>query len=511
MSLLGLDIGTTGCKAIAFSEDGVELASSYREYPLEHPQQGWSELSPVLIWDNVCTVLREVNSRVTHDPVKALSISAQGEAVLPIDRDGRAIYNFIITFDARTQPQFEWWNENLGAERIFQITGMPLHPMYSINKIMWLKSNEPDIYRRAWKFLCVEDYIIYRLCGEPATDPSLAARTMAFDVTARDWSETILERAGVDRSLLPTVHTSGTGVGTVGEKVAGEVGFTPGVLVVTGGHDQPCGALGAGIVRPGMAMNATGTSDVICPAMPEPVLNDAMLSSNFCCYPHTTEGACCSIGFNLTGGLLLKWYRDTLCAGEVAEAGARGCDPYDVILSGMATEPATAFFLPHFVGAGTPHLNPLSRGALVGLTLETDKAQLTRAVIDSINYEMKLNIDRMEEAGIEISELRSIGGGAKSATWLQMKADVFGKPVTSLETSEAASLGTAILAGKALGIFSSAREAADLLVRTRATYEPNMRLHEQYRGLYSHYIKIYDLLSDFNRDLCSFTRERNGD
>jgi xylulokinase len=325
-------------------------------------------------------------------------------------------------------------------------------------------------------------------------------------VRKRDWSDLILAHAEVDAELLPAIHPSGTAVGRVTQSAAAETGLGAGVVVATGGHDQPCGALGAGIVRPGMAMNATGTSDVICPAMPEPVLSQSMLESNFCCYPHTCEDTFCSIGFNLTGGLLLRWYRDVLCVAEVAEATASGSDPYEVILAQMSTEPASAFFLPHFVGSGTPHLNPLSRGALLGLTLDTDKAQLTRAVIDSINYEMKLNIDRMEEAGIEITELRAIGGGAKSAKWMQMKADVFGKPVTSLETSEAASLGTAILAGKALGLFASTQEAADALVRTKTAYEPDARQHARYQALYQHYCKMHDLLREFNRELSNSSK-----
>ncbi len=501
MTLLGLDIGTTGCKAVAFDAAGREVARRYREYPLSYPRPGWVEIAPELIWQSACQVMQEVNAQVSGDPVQALAISCQGEAVLPIDADGKPLYNFIITFDNRTLPQSAWWAETLGAERIFRITGMPLHPMYSLNKIMWLRANEPSLAARAWKFLCVEDFLIYRLCGEAVTDPSLAARTMALDISARDWSEEMLRHAGTARELLPAILPSGSAVGTVTPNACRETGLRPGTIIATGGHDQPCGALGAGAVRPGMAINATGTSDVLCPAMPYPVLNAAMRQSNYCCYPHTCEDAYCSIAFNLTGGLLLRWYRDTLCAEEVREARAGERDPYDVMLAHMAPHPATAFFLPHFVGAGTPYLEPQARGALVGLTLDTDKAALTRAVIDSTNYEMKLNIDRMEAAGIVISELRAIGGGAKSAAWLQMKADVFAKPVTVIQTTEAAALGAALLAGKAAGFYHSAREAAEHLVQPGTTYYPDAQQHERYLQRYGHYQRIYRALADFNREL----------
>ena len=468
---------------------------------MSHPRPGWVEISPHLIWGKVREVLKEVNSDVRKDPVQSLSISCQGEAVLPISKAGKELYNFIITFDSRTQPQYKWWQEKLDAKKLFSITGMPLHPMYSINKIMWLKENKSKIFQKTWKFLCVEDYIIYRLSGEAATDYSLAARTMAFDVIRRDWSDKILKHAGISRHLLPTVYPSGTGVGRVSKKVAKETGFINKVLVATGGHDQPCGALGAGIVREGMAMNATGTSDVICPALRKPVLSDAMLKSNYCCYPHTYENYYCSIGFNLTGGLLLRWYRDALCYEEMEKAKRKGHDTYGIILSEMSEEPQDIFILPHFVGAGTPYLDPDSRGAILGLTLETKKPHLARAVIDSINYEMKVNIDRMEESGIEIKELRAIGGGAKSEKWLQMKADVFGKPVVSLKISEAASLGTAILAGKALGIFKSTKEAVKNLVKIKKVYEPNIKQHKRYQEKYKKYLRIYNVLKEFNKEL----------
>lgn len=503
MSLLGLDVGTTGCKAIAFDVDGVELARSYREYPLQHPRPGWVEISPRVIWQSVCEVLREVNGRAAGDPVAALSISCQGEAVLPVDATGEPLHDFIITFDSRTQPQCDRWRREMDPKELFRITGMPLHPMYSINKVMWLRENRSDVFRKTWKFLCVQDYLIYRLTGIAATDYSLAARTMALDIVKRDWSDAILAKAGVDRSLLPELHCSGTAVGEITREASEETGLPRKAVVATGGHDQPCGALGAGITRGGMAMNATGTSDVICPALETPITSKAMLDSSFCCYPHTCEDLYCSIAFNLTGGLLLRWYRDALCSEEAAQAAAVGEDPYDAILADMSDEPTDLFILPHFVGSGTPYLDPSSRGAILGLTLQTGKPHLARAILDSLDYEVKLNIDRMERAGIGINTLRAIGGGAKSERWLQMKADLLGKPIITLRTSEAASLGTALLAAKAIGIFPSARAAADALVRTGRTFEPRRAEHERYMGKYQSYLGIYEMLRPFNTKLAS--------
>ncbi len=501
MSLVGLDIGTTGCKAAAFNLEGELLAMAYREHPLLHPRPGWSEHDVDLVWDEVQTVLKEVNAQVKHDPVKALSISCHGEAVVPVAKDGATLYNFVITFDDRTRPQYRWWKEEVGAEKIFHITGMPLHPMYSINKIMWFRENRPRIFERTWKFLLVEDFFNYRLGAEPAIDYSLAARTMAFDVTGRVWSEEMLSLAGLDASLLSRPEPSGTVVGYVSKTLAEELGFVRKVAIVTGGHDQPCGALGAGIIEEGIAINATGTSDVVCPAFEKPILSQAMLEANYPCYSHVYEDMYLTIAFNMTGGLLMRWYRDTLCQAEQLEAERSGRDVYDIIVEQAAAEPVDIFILPHFVGSGTPTLDPASRGAILGLTLDATKADLSRAVLDSTDYEMKFNLETMKSIGIDIEELRAVGGGAKSKRWLQLKADTFGVRVVSLKVSEASGLGPAILAGAAIGEFDSMRQGVEATVQIKEVYEPNPTEQAKYEERYQRFVEIYPLLRDFNHAL----------
>ena len=226
MSLLGVDVGTTGCKAIAFDMEGQTLAYAYREYPLLHPQNGWSELDTDAIWQNVSEVIQEVNSQARNDPVKALSVSCQGEAVTAVDRTGKALFNFSVSFDHRTIPQYQWWRDNAGSQKLFRITGLPLHAMYTINKIMWYKQNTPDLYKRAVKFLCVEDFINYRLTGRYATDRSLAARTMAFDIHTKQWSQELLNLAGIDINLLPAPYPSGAPIGEIPAKLANELGLS---------------------------------------------------------------------------------------------------------------------------------------------------------------------------------------------------------------------------------------------------------------------------------------------
>jgi xylulokinase len=506
MSLLGIDVGTTGCKAIVFRDDGAILGSGYREYPLLHPQPTWAELDPDDVWEATKESIREAVTRAgSGDPVKAIAPSSQGEAMTPIDRDGRPLANSIVSFDPRTAPQRDWWEQTWGKQRLFQITGMPLHTMYSLLKMQWVKENQPDVYRTAWKFLCYGDLTIYRLGGPPAIDYSMAGRTMAFDLKACRWSPEILSHADIDPALLPEPHPSGTPVGHVSASVAEELGLPVvdghGPLLVTGGHDQPCGALGAGITRPGIAMDATGTVECITPAFDHPVLTDGMLENNYCCYHHVAPGLYCTIAFSFTGGSLLRWYRDTFGDKEAEEARVSGLDVYEIILGKAGSHPSPLLVLPHFTVTGTPWFDPHSKGAILGLTLSTTKGEFVKGLVDGVTYEMRLNLDALEGAGVPISELRAIGGGAKSSIWMQVKADVFRRPVYSLDVSEAACLGAAILAGSACGVYGSVQEAADCVVCVKDKYEPREDVAALYDEKYRLFRRIYPALKDLLHEM----------
>jgi len=465
------------------------------------PREDWVELDPRSIWQAVKETLREAGSRLIADPVMAIGVSSQGETVTAVDHDAESLCNFIVTFDNRTVEQVKFWERTLSRAAIYRATGMPLHPMYSINKILWIKEHLPEVYRRAHKFTLVEDFVIVRLCGEFGIDYTLASRSMAFDVENKRWSREILRAAGVEESLLSPAYPSGTVIGTLKRELAAELGLPDRVAVVTGGHDQPAGALGAGIAESGTAMNAMGTVDAICPVFETLSFSDSMLADSYAVYPYTREGLYCTIGFNLTGGLLLKWYRDTLCREEERAAREAGTNPYDVILAGMSGSPKDLFVLPHFVGSGTPTLDPFSRGAVVGLKISTTKGDLTRGIVDSINFEMKVNLERLAANGIPIQEVRAVGGGAKSDAWLALKASCFGVPVRRPRVQEAVSLGSAILAGAAVGVFSGVAEAAKAMVAMGDTFEPDPRLHAVYEEKYVKYRELYGRLADFNRSL----------
>ncbi len=501
MSLLGIDVGTTGCKVIAFREDGEILAQAYGEYPLIHPQPGWSELNSNVVWENVSNGIREVAAQTKSEPIEAISVASQGEAVTPVSGNYDVLANAITTFDARTTGICEEILQDISPLEVMQITGMPPSNIHTLAKLVWIQRNQPEIYKEVWKFFGFEDFVNFKLGVQLAVDYSLAARTMCFDIINKCWSEKMLGLADVDVSLLPDTVPSGTIIGEIGKKVAGELNLPNGVVVVAGGHDQPCGALGAGIIRGGELMDATGTVECIAPAFPKPVVNQQMIDGNFSCYPHVVEGLYVTLGFVSSGGVVLRWFRDTLAQAEVAQAAAEERDVYDILLEDIPDSPGTAMLLPHFTGSGTPHLDLESKGAIVGLTLSTTKGELVKAILEGISYEIKQNLTMLEDAGVEINEVRAIGGGAKSEKWLQLKADMLNKKVIALDISEGVCLGTAILSGTAIGKYSSIEEAVDLLVKPQKVYHPREEIAQQYDEKLKVYEQIYPALRDLNNQL----------
>ncbi|MCC7354101.1 MAG: hypothetical protein IT330_10115 [Anaerolineae bacterium] len=493
MSLLGIDIGTTGCKAIVFDEDGHTLASAYREYPLLTPQPGWLELDSARVWRDTEDAIREAVAKAgAADPVRALSISCQGEGATPVAADGSLLDHCMVAFDNRTIPQAAAVGEKIGRDRFFQITGNPLHPMGTVMKIAWWRENRPAIYDRAWKFLCWEDFALWKLGAEPAMDFSIASRTMAYDVRQRCWSRAILEAAGADESLLAAVAPSGTAVGTISDTAAATLGLPRGVVLVTGGHDQPCGALGAAIVRSGRANYAIGTVECITLALAE--FRPGLGAQGFPCEPHVAPDLWVTLAFSVSGGSVLRWFRDQFGQREVEEAAAQGVDAYDLLLAGLPQEPTDLYLLPHFAGTGTPWLDSEATGAIAGLTLATTRQQVIKAVLEGVTYEMAMNLNLVRQGGASIKELRAIGGGAKSPVWLQLKADILGLPITVLDVSEAPARGAAILAGVGAGVYSSAVETAEAQVQLGRTFYPNPARAEEYASRLARYVRLYPAL-----------------
>jgi len=488
---MGLDIGTTGCKATIINAEGKILGTAYREYSLSSPQAGWQEMDSLNVWSSVKGIIKECLQGYKGDKIAALSVSSFGEAATPIDKNGNVLYNSIIYIDKRGQEEAEYLREKLGFDRILNITGASVHPMYSISKIMWLKKHMPEVYENTWKFLLFADFILYKLGAKPHTDYSLAARTMAFDVVNKKWSTEILECAGVGEDKFGEPVQAGTVVGEVSSAVADELGLPRSVLLVAGGHDQPCAALGAGVIRGSIAVDGMGTVECITPAFDRPVISGSMAECSLVCVPHVIKDMYVTYAFNFTSGSMLKWFRNNFAFEEKLESDKTGINVYDVLINRASKVNTDVFVLPHFAGAATPYMDPQAKGVVVGLNINTSREELVKAILEGITFEMMVNLECLDNAGIKVNELRAVGGLAKSDYMLQLKADMMGKKIVSLNISEAGTLGVAILAGAASGVFKSVEDAVEKLIKVKKEYFPDEKAHQAYREKFRTYKKIY--------------------
>lgn len=490
MSILGLDIGTTGVKAAVFREDGTFVTAPYREYDLKSPHPGHLELDPNEVWSAVRAVLSEAAQVTTDDPIRSIATSTLGEAAVPVDENNRPVGNAIVGFDARGEDAATELRERLSDADVFDITGHGINSFHTLFKILWRRDNDPETFARTKRFLCFGDFAQACLGVDPHVDYSMASRTLAFDVKRFGWSDRILEAAGLGVEMLPPVAAPGTPLGRIGKN---DIGLPEDCVVGAGLHDQPAGILGAGI-RPGESMLATGT--VIClgirlKGIPEA---DALVKNNLCFYPTVGDRQYISIAYNFTGGSLLKWYRDNLAGDELDVAQRQGVNPYEVICSGLPESPTDLLVLPHFATTGTPWLDAKALGAILGLRLTTTRKEIVKAVLEGLLHEVKLNSDIYADAGVDIGLYKAIGGASRSETWMQIAADILARPVGILSVNEVAGLGAAVVGARAAGILANEAEADALVERCAKVVkvlEPRPDQVDQYAERFAIYRDIY--------------------
>jgi len=499
--LLGLDIGTTGCKASIFNDNGLLIAKTAREYEVDFPNPGWAEQDAEKVWQLAQICVQQVLTDCRQRDVAAIGLSVQGEAVMPVDKAGRALRPAILGMDTRTKEQNAWLVNKLGERYLFDHTGMPVHTINTLPKLLWLKQNEPELWRQAWKFLLYEDFIIHKMTGIAVISRCLASRTQVYDLVEDRWSDEILDALDLDSGRLSLVQPSGHPAGYMQANLAKELGFSKPPLVTTGGHDQACGALGVGLIQPGLAVVSSGTAEVVEVAMSTPVINETLYKGNISIYAHTVPGLYVSMTLNHSGGLLLRWFRDRFCQSEMEHAARSGDDAYNLMLKRAPDGPTGILVLPHFSGSGTPTFDTLSKGAILGLTFATGKAELAKAILEGLTYELRINLDLLKNGGIEIKELRAIGGGAKSDLWLQLKADITGIPVLKPEVTEAASWGAAILGGVGAGIYANTSQAVQATLRFEREFLPDPHSQEAYEKLFEQYRQVYPAITEINHNL----------
>jgi xylulokinase len=486
MSLLGIDIGTTGCKAGLLNEEGHLLNLAYREYQIVRLQPGWAEFDSFLVWGKVKEVITEVARSASHDPVKALCVTSCGEAMTPVSADREILGNSILGLDSRGEEYCQVVSSSIGQEELYAINGNILGTSYSAPKLAWIRDHEPDLFNQADLFLLWSGLVGFLLGGEPACDPSLASRTLLFDFKVDDWSKSLLEAFGLPLYSLPRIVPPGTLIGQVKKNIADELGFRGEVDIIVGGHDQCCTALGVGVTQPGQATYSMGTFICITPVhtlQPNPCL----LKNGINVEHHVLKDLYVSFIYNASGGALLRWARDTFAQREKIELAKQNQDVYDLLMMEMPDEPTGLLVLPHFAPCGPPSFEADTSGVILGLTLETERGELIKGLLEGMTFYFKEGIDLIAESGLTIQEYRATSGGSKSAQWLQLSADILGQPIAQVAVSECGVLGAAILAGVGSGVFSSAVETARRVVRVNRVFEPRPEKYSFYQerlGLY---------------------------
>ncbi len=497
MSLLGIDVGTTGCKVAAFSLDGRMLASAYEEYSFQLPQAGQAVLDSEAVWRKIRAAIGRVTAAASSDPPAALCTSSMGEAMVPVTRDRRILGPSILGFDTRGEEYLPGLKAGLSAERLFQLNGNTLGNQYGLTKLMWIRDHQPELYERADFFLNWGSFVNFMLGGEPAIDYSLANRSLLFDLKRQDWSEELLRWSGLDRGKLPGTVPSGRAIGRIAPSMARELGIPPGAAIVSSAHDQCANAVGCGVVAEDRAMFGMGTYLCIVPVyrrLPEPRL---LMERGLNVEHHALPDRYVSFIYNLCG-LIVKWFRQTFAAEEHRQCLSRGEDVYERLFAELPDRPSRVMVLPHFFSPmGPPEFISGSSGVFTGLSADTSRGEILKGILQGAIFSLRDCVRLLPEAGIRIGDYRVVGGGSKSEAWIQLCADILGAPFHRPRVTEAGALGAAIIAGAGAGVFPSLEQAAGSMVRLDRSFDPNPGRAAEYDALYERYRRLWDLLKGY--------------
>lgn len=497
MSILGVDVGTSTCKALAIDRVGQALATAGRTYTRSSPQPGWFEIDPDQFLTAIDDVIREVAGQTSSDPIEAISFSVFGGSFVPLDSNNHPLCNLISTTDNRAAGEVEQWKHDFGARRTYEITGLIPHNSFLLMKALAFRRSQPDLWANTAKLASATE-LIHTHLGLPAVcDSSTASTYMACDLSSGGWSDDILSAARLDRSLLPSISQSGSPIGEIGGDVARKLGLADGVRVIAGGHDQQMASFGAGLTEPGAATDSLGTVEAISTLIARPQLDDRFFSNNLPNWKHVWRDLYFTLVYSFSCGDLLNWAMRAFYGAELT----REIDALKQALEALPNTPARGVVLPHFCGSGTPYMDPASRGAIVGLDFSSSKQDILRAIVDSQNYEMRLNLDLWRGVGINIDRLRAYGGLARNDNLLQIKADILGLEVARLESGEAGCFGAAVLAGVGAGLIDDAEAFLREHVRETRSFEPRCEFAETHAELYDIYKGLYPAVSETNHRL----------
>ncbi len=496
---LGIDVGTTGCKVVLVNEKGELISKAVEEYPLYTPYPNWAEQDPADWWQGTVQAVKRALQRAEIDPllVQGVGLTGQMHGSVFLDEKGEVLRPAILWCDQRTARECEEITQIVGEEKLMSINCNPVLPGFTAPKILWLKNNEPHLYEKVAKVLLPKDYIRFLLTGDFATDVSDASGTSLFDVPRRSWSEELISLLGFSPSWFPPSFESPEVTGYLKKEVAEMWGMGDKVLVVAGGGDNAAGAIGTGIVKPGLVSASLGTSGVVFAFSDEVKVDKKGRVHTFC---HAVPGKWHVMGVMLSAGGSLRWFRDRLGMEEKNLASLLEKDSYDLLTAEAEKALPGAeglIFLPYLTGERTPHADPYARGVFFGLTLKHRKNEMVRAVMEGVTFGMRDSFEIMREMNIPIQEVRAIGGGARSALWREMQASIYGVPLWGVEIDEGPAFGAALLGAVGRGVFSSVEEASEKAVKVTEQVLPSPELVDYYQKAYRLYRDLYPALRDF--------------
>lgn len=496
--LIGIDVGTSGTKTVLFDENGNAKATASEEYPLHTPNPGWTEQDPQDWWNATVNTLKEVvaKSGISIDEIKGVGLSGQMHGSVFLDENNEVVRPALLWNDSRTADACAEITQAVGEAQLMQLASNPALTGFTAPKAVWLKNAEPDNFKKTARLVLPKDYVRYKLTGDLAMEVSDGAGTLLFNVKERSWSKEILNALDIPESWMPGMHESTDICGEITSEVASLTGLKQGTPVVGGGADNACGATGTGVVVEGRVLSSLGTSGVIlAPSENHQVDNDGRVHT-FC---HSVPNMWYIMGVILSAGMSLSWYRDVIGESEAQKAAQSNRDVYDILTEQAGTAPIGSeglVFLPYLTGERTPHKDPHARGGFIGLTIRHQRSHLIRACLEGITFAMRDALEIVRSLGVQTNEIRATGGGAKSAFWRQLQADIYGCEIATINSDQGPALGAALMAGAGTGVYNSLPEACDSVIKVVDRTEPNAESVKQYNDYYQVYHEMYPKIQD---------------
>ncbi len=487
MPYIGLDVGTSSCKASVVDHTGAVVAFAHEEYAPISPKPGYIEIDARAVWEAVKRAIR----RISRPEITALAIASFGEAAVLLGDQDQVLSNSIFYSDIRGSEEVADILAAIPPERAQAITGTAANPMYTANKLLWIKKHQPELLHATKHVMLFGDYIGFLLTGERVIDYSLASRTMLFDVMQSRWSEEVSSRLGLSTDGFSTPVRAGTRIGRILPSVAAELGLGATLTVVAGGHDQMLAALGGGVVNRGDSVDGMGSSECISLMIHGGDVTPNMAQYNFCSEPYVFENSYLTLAFNASSGTSIRWYQECFEKERAQYAAENGGSLFAMMEAGCPKAPTSLYFLPHVGGSGTPYIDSTLGGAFLGLTVATTRGDCYKAVLEGICYEMQYNAELLQSCGLPVNEVTAVGGSTKSRLLMQLKADIMNRPVHTLAIKETGTMGLALLCAYALGDIPDLAAAASTLAQRSETFYPNQANAAIYANRMQHYRRIY--------------------